>query len=79
LSKVDGKYYATSFKCSHFGLDLSYGVLFEDRVVCPFHLASFSVKTGEHEHGPVFKGLQTFPVEVKDGKVYVKVDKSVLA
>lgn len=54
LSKVNGEYYATSYKCSHFGLDLSLGLLLEDRVICPFHLASFSVKTGEHEHGPGF-------------------------
>ncbi len=54
------------------------GLLFDDRVVCPFHLASFSVKTGEHEHGPGFKGLHTFPVEIKGDKIYVKVDKSLL-
>lgn len=54
-------------------------MLFDDRVVCPFHLASFSVKTGMHEHGPVFKGLHTFPVDIKDRKIYVKVNKQILS
>jgi len=29
-------------------------------------MAAFSVKTGEHMYGPVFKGLNTFPVEIKN-------------
>lgn len=32
-----------------------------------------------HEHGPGFSGLNTFPVEVKDNKIYVRVNRSLLA
>ena len=54
LAKVDGQYYAVGAKCSHFGLPLEAGLLFDDKVYCPFHFASFSVKTGMHEFGPTF-------------------------
>ncbi len=32
-----------------------------------------------HEHGVGFKGLYTFPVIIKDNKIYVKIDKSKLS
>jgi nitrite reductase/ring-hydroxylating ferredoxin subunit len=52
ICRVDGILYACGSKCSHFGAPLTAGYLFEDRVWCPYHLASFSVKTGFPENGP---------------------------
>lgn len=73
LAKVEGKFYAVGLQCSHFGFPLDKGELFGDRLVCPLHLASFSVKTGLNELGPVFKGLPTYKIEVKGGKVFATV------
>ena len=53
---------------------MSKGLLVEDRVLCPWHAAAFSVKTGAHEYGPVMDGLQVFKVEEKEGKAVVTVD-----
>ena len=78
LSNINGVLYACGNKCSHFGAPLNKGLLFEDRVYCPYHLASFSVKTGFHDYGPVFKGIPTYEVEIKEGKVYVKVPKKIV-
>ena len=39
------------------GAPLSAGFLVGDKVKCPFHNASFSVKDGAHEEGPMFRGL----------------------
>lgn len=64
-------------KCSHFGFPLDKGELFGDRVICPLHLASFNVKTGTHELGPVFKGLPSYPVNVRDSKVYTRVPEKI--
>lgn len=58
VARVDGKLYCVSNKCTHFGAPLAKGLLVEDRVLCPFHAAGFSVKTGAHEYGPVFDGLE---------------------
>ena len=77
LARVDNQYYAVGSKCSHFSAPLDKGILFEDRVYCPYHLASFSVKTGYHDFGPVFKGLPVFKVLNKNGKISVMVPKSI--
>jgi NAD(P)H-nitrite reductase large subunit/nitrite reductase/ring-hydroxylating ferredoxin subunit len=75
LARVDGKVYAVSPKCSHFGVNLKYGMLVGDRVYCPAHTASFSVITGYPDGGPVLKGLQTYETWEEDGKIYVKAPK----
>lgn len=46
IARYQGKLYATGSSCSHFGVDLSYGMLFDDKVMCPAHAAGFSVVTG---------------------------------
>lgn len=53
------------------------GLLFGDRLICPLHMASFSVKTGYHELGPVFKGLPTYKVAIKNGKVFATVPNKI--
>jgi nitrite reductase/ring-hydroxylating ferredoxin subunit len=60
LSRVDNTLHCVSNKCTHFGAPLAKGLLVEDRVLCPWHAAAFSVKTGAPEYGPVLDGLQVF-------------------
>ena len=73
VAKIDGQFYAVGSRCTHFGAPLSQGLLIGDKVYCPWHLASFSVKTGFHQYGPVFNSLKTFNVIVKDDRVFVEV------
>ena len=42
-----GKYYALSPKCPHFGAPMVTGALVGNRVLCPWHNASFSISTGK--------------------------------
>jgi nitrite reductase/ring-hydroxylating ferredoxin subunit len=49
--------------------------LIGDKIICPLHNAGFKITTGHEEQGPVFGGLKTFPVERKDGKIFVSVPK----
>lgn len=76
VTRVDGKVYCTSNKCTHVGAPLAKGLLVEDRVICPFHAASFSVKTGAHEYGPVYDGLEVFEAveDLENKKVTLKID-----
>jgi len=46
VSRVKGKIHACGAVCSHFGLPLSWGALFDDKVMCPAHAAGFSVVSG---------------------------------
>lgn len=75
MARVEDEYYALGLKCAHVGFTLDKGELFGERLICPLHLASYNVKTGTHEFGPVFKGLPTYKVSIKDNKVYVTVPK----
>ncbi|CAD8059614.1 unnamed protein product [Paramecium primaurelia] len=78
VCKVDGQIYCVSNSCPHVGAPLSAGFLVGDKVKCPFHNASFSVKDGAHEEGPMFRGLQTFPVKQENGQLVIRVEKSLL-
>jgi nitrite reductase/ring-hydroxylating ferredoxin subunit len=46
IAKYQGKIYAVGNFCSHFGVPLDGGVLFDDKVLCPAHAAGFSIITG---------------------------------
>jgi NADPH-dependent 2,4-dienoyl-CoA reductase/sulfur reductase-like enzyme len=52
-------------------------LLFDDKVYCPFHFASFSVKTGMHEFGPTFQGIPTYEVTIENNRVFVAVPESI--
>lgn len=75
VCKVDGEIYALSPKCTHLGAPLLRGVIFGDRLYCPYHLASFSIKDGYHDMGPTYRALPTYKVEVRNGKIFVQVPK----
>jgi nitrite reductase/ring-hydroxylating ferredoxin subunit len=74
------KLYAIQDKCTHLGASLSKGELDNERIQCHAHHAKFDVKTGdviEKAHVGFIKmptkKLKTFPVEIKEGKVYVEL------
>jgi nitrite reductase/ring-hydroxylating ferredoxin subunit len=47
IANVSGNYYAVGSECTHFGGDLSEGVLEGNVVTCPNHRAKFDVTTGK--------------------------------
>ena len=64
VANVHGTYYATTSKCTHYGLALSKGILTsEGRLYCPFHGACFKVTTGDIEDAPALEPLKTFEVQ----------------
>ena len=46
VRSAGGKFYALSPKCPHFGAPMVTGALVGNRVLCPWHNASFSISTG---------------------------------
>lgn len=75
LAKYQEKYYAVGNACSHYGAPLNTGVIFEDKVYCPWHCAAFSIQTGTPEMGPVFDGIPTYQLREENGTLFVKVPK----
>lgn len=76
ISKLNGKYYASGGKCTHFGFNLSKGLLFDDKVICPLHHAAYSVVTGLPDEGPIYDSIPTYEIREENGKLFVKVPKN---
>lgn len=73
LYNVDGTIYATADECTHAFARLSSGFQEGCHILCPIHNGRFDVTTGAPVDGPVDVPLQTYPVEVRDGQVFVEV------
>ena len=73
ISRYQGKLHAVGNYCSHFGAPMSTGLMFDDKVLCPWHAAAFNVVTGAVENAPGLDGLPKFDVTEKDGKSFVTV------
>jgi 3-phenylpropionate/trans-cinnamate dioxygenase ferredoxin subunit len=73
ICNVDGHFYAIEDVCTHDGAPLDQGLLEGARITCPRHGAMFDVTTGEVLALPAVMPLPTFPVETRDGDVYVVV------
>ena len=73
LANVDGTVYALLDQCSHEDFPLSDGELDGDEVVCMYHGARFDACTGARKSLPAIRPVRSFPVEVRDGDIYVDV------
>ncbi|MFP4559769.1 MAG: Rieske (2Fe-2S) protein [Thiohalorhabdus sp.] len=72
---LGGELYALTNLCTHMDAELHEGELDpEGELECPAHGARFDVRTGEALTPPAFETLETYPVQVADGLVYVRPD-----
>lgn len=70
--KINSEVFAVSNICPHQQTHLIYDGFVEDEfVVCPAHGWKFNLRNGKKDLGS--KGLDSYPVEIKDSQVYVKV------
>ena len=73
LFNVDGEVFATNNQCPHMGYPLTRGTVRYGVVTCDWHGRSFDLKGG----GCFMAGcddLETFPVLLKDGAVWIAVE-----
>lgn len=68
--------YATDDTCTHEKASLSEGAFDPEAgvVECPRHGARFDVASGKALTLPAHKPLRTYPVDVREGQVTVKID-----
>lgn len=71
LYRLGEQVYATSNICTHEEAYLSDGFVDGDCIECPLHAAVFHIPTGELRAGPSCDNLQTYPVKVEDGQIYI--------
>jgi nitrite reductase/ring-hydroxylating ferredoxin subunit len=80
IANVNGNYYAVGSECTHYGGDLSEGVLEGNVVTCPNHQAKLDVTTGkvvsppaEALSRPDIEDLPTYLVKVDEHDILVKI------
>lgn len=76
---ADGEFYAIDDTCTHQDASLSDGWLEDCMVECPLHAACFDLRTGHPTNLPAKKPVNTYPVVVYDGAVYVATTSSAAA
>ncbi len=73
LANVAGRICALQDRCSHDEYPLSDGELDGDQVVCAYHGARFDACSGARKTLPAVVPVPSYPVEVRDGDVFVDV------
>jgi uncharacterized membrane protein/nitrite reductase/ring-hydroxylating ferredoxin subunit len=73
LARTPGGYAAFDDRCSHRGGSLAGGVMVCGTVQCLWHGSQFDAKTGQVRGGPAEEQIPVYLLEVRDGKVWLKV------
>lgn len=71
LARQGDAVFAVSPACTHYNGPLAEGLLVGDTVRCPWHHASFSLRTGEALRAPALSPLSCWEVELRDGMIHV--------
>ncbi|WP_406105024.1 non-heme iron oxygenase ferredoxin subunit [Micromonospora globbae] len=72
----DGNFYAVHDECSHAAVALSEGEVEGCTLECWLHGSRFDLRTGEPTGLPATEPVPVYPVEVRDGDIYVSLTPS---
>lgn len=73
IARSGGEFFAVQEFCTHRFGPLSEGAIEDGRIICPWHRTCFDLRTGAVTEGPAKVPLRTFPVEIRNGRIFVKV------
>lgn len=68
-----GKLYATDGICTHGNVHLSGGLVKGTIIECPKHNGRFNLIDGAPARAPVCRGLATYPLEERSGRLYLNI------
>lgn len=69
----DNEFFCTDGLCTHEHVHLEDGLVMDYVIECPKHNGQFDYRTGEALRAPVCENLQTYPVRVEGGRVFIMV------
>ncbi|MFB9446185.1 non-heme iron oxygenase ferredoxin subunit [Dactylosporangium vinaceum] len=72
----DGNFYAARDECSHAAVALSEGEVEGCTLECWLHGSRFDLRTGAPSGLPATEPVPVYPVEVRDGDVYIDLNPS---
>ena len=73
IYRAEDGFYCTDGLCTHADEHLEAGLLTGHVIECPLHQGRFDIRSGKVISPPPYKELNTYPVKIEDGQVYVKV------
>jgi 3-phenylpropionate/trans-cinnamate dioxygenase ferredoxin subunit len=74
IARHEDEVFALQDLCSHAAVALSEGEVEDCRIECWLHGSHFDLRTGKPTSFPATEPVATFPVEIRDGDVYVDVE-----
>jgi 3-phenylpropionate/trans-cinnamate dioxygenase ferredoxin subunit len=73
IARDGDEVFALQDLCSHAAVQLSEGEVADCTIECWLHGSTFGLRTGKPTSLPATEPVATFPVEVRDGDIYVDV------
>lgn len=71
---VAGEFFAVADLCTHATASMSEGYVEDDATVeCPIHSARFCLRSGRALCQPATEPLRTFPVEIENDQIFIRV------
>ncbi len=75
IFNIADRYFAIGDVCSHDDGPVGEGDLEGHKITCPRHGAGFDVRTGKVLELPAVQDIPAYPVQVRDGTIYLGVPK----
>lgn len=70
---IKDEFFAIKDACPHAEYPLAKSVVSGESVTCSSHGWKFNLRTGCGERGEPATDIRTFPVEIRDGKIWVNI------
>jgi 3-phenylpropionate/trans-cinnamate dioxygenase ferredoxin subunit len=75
IFNLAGQFFAIGDVCSHDDGPLGDGDVEGNNIVCPRHGAEFDIRTGKAVAMPAVVDIPAYPVQVRDGNIFVGIPK----
>ncbi|MCP5068170.1 MAG: Rieske 2Fe-2S domain-containing protein, partial [bacterium] len=72
---AEGKLYATDGICTHGNTHLANGLVVGKMIECPKHNGRFNLEDGSPARAPVCRGLKTYDIEERDGRIRLRIPR----
>ncbi len=74
LANADGKLHIVDEMCSHEDFSLYLGCIQDGKIKCSLHGSYFDLESGEPCEEPACEAIGTYPVVIREGKVWTQAD-----
>lgn len=71
-----GNLYGTEGICTHGNTHLGEGMVKGNIIECPKHNGRFNLEDGSPARAPICRGLATYPVEDRNGRLWLNIEKA---